>query len=138
MKKFIGIFFWSGILLGNENVKRIVFLSENFESGIIPPQWVVIDGNNDGIKWEAGTTSDLENYIPPNYETSYAYYSDDDAGKNVINYNEELITPCVGVNGVSHLKFKYSYGFHVFAPGEKFIIHFRKKKLIIHGHHGLN
>jgi len=137
-KKIIWVITGIGFLIGasydlyNKNVERgffkgIILLSENFESGIIPSNWIVIDGNNDGVKWEAGTTPDLENYTPPNYETAYAYYSDDDAGKNVINYNEELITPKININGIAQLKFKYSYGFHVFDPGEKFYIHFRKK-----------
>ena len=138
MKKIIWIFSGIGFLIGasydlyNKNKEKIFFkgiilLSENFESGIIPPNWIVVDGNNDNIKWQVGTTPDLENYNPPNYETSYAYYSDDDAGNNVINYNEELITPKINASGIAQLKFKYSYGFHVFDPGEKFIIHFRKK-----------
>ncbi|MEO0268060.1 MAG: kelch repeat-containing protein [candidate division WOR-3 bacterium] len=105
----------------------ITLLSENFESGVIPSNWTVIDGNNDGFKWTAGTTSDLGSYTPPNYGTAYAYYSDDDAGGNVINYNEELWTPALGVSGMTQLKFKYGYGFQVFQTGEKYRTHFRKK-----------
>jgi N-acetylneuraminic acid mutarotase len=105
----------------------ITLLSEDFESGVIPSNWTVIDGNNDGFKWTAGTTSDLGNYTPPNYGTAYAYYSDDDAGGNVINYNEELWTPPISVSGMTQLKFKYGYGFQVFEAGEKYRTHFRKK-----------
>jgi len=104
----------------------ITLLSEDFESGVIPSNWTVIDGNNDGIKWTAGTTPDLSGYEPPNYGTAYAYYSDDDAGNNVINYNEELWTPAINVSGMTQLKFKYGYGFQVWQDGEKFRTHFRK------------
>ncbi|MEO0261441.1 MAG: T9SS type A sorting domain-containing protein, partial [candidate division WOR-3 bacterium] len=103
-------------------------LFQNFEGGTIPPGWTVIDGNNDGIKWTVGTTSDLGTYTPPNYGTRYAYYSDDDAGNGVINYNEELWTPAIGIPSTSaNLKFKYGYGFRVYQTGEKYRVHFRKK-----------
>ncbi len=103
-------------------------LSQNFEGGTIPPGWTVIDGNNDGFKWTVGTTSDLGTYTPPNYGTAYAYYNDDDAGSGVINYNEELWTPAIGIPSTSaNLKFKYGYGFRVYQSGEKYRVHFRKK-----------
>jgi len=103
-------------------------LFENFEAGNIPNGWTVIDGNNDGYKWTVGTTSDLGSYTPPNYGTKYAYYSDDDAGNGVINYNEELWTPKIGIPSTAvNLKFKYGYGFRVYGTGEKYRTHFRKK-----------
>jgi hypothetical protein len=103
-------------------------LFENFEAGNIPNGWTVIDGNNDGYKWVVGTTSDLGSYTPPNYGTKYAFYSDDDAGSNVINYNEELWTPKFSVpSNILNLKFKYGYGFRVYQQGEKYRVHFRKK-----------
>ncbi len=103
-------------------------LCQNFEAGVIPPGWTVIDGNNDGYKWTVGTTTDLGSYTPPNYGTKYAYYSDDDAGNGVINYNEELWTPPIGIpQNAANLKFKYGYGFRVYQTGEKLRTHFRKK-----------
>ncbi len=106
----------------------IILLSENFESGLIPHGWKVIDGNGDDYKWRCGTTSDLGPYVPPNYGTKYAYYSDDDAGSGVINYNEEFITPKIGIPlNITNLIFKYSYGFAVYQAGEKYRIHLRKK-----------
>jgi len=103
-------------------------LFENFEAGIIPFGWSVIDGNNDGVKWICGITEGLGGYTPPNYETRYAFYDDNDAGNNVINYNEELLTPKIGIpQNVTNLTFRYSYGFRVHQAGEKFRIHFRKK-----------
>ena len=103
-------------------------LFENFEQGIVPSGWTVIDGNNDGYKWTVGTTDDIGSYPPPNYGTKYAFYTDDDAGNGVINYNEELWTPKIGIpQSASNLTFKYGYGFRVYEPGEKFRTHFRKK-----------
>ncbi|MEO0232737.1 MAG: kelch repeat-containing protein [candidate division WOR-3 bacterium] len=101
-------------------------LSEDFETGVIPSGWKVIDGNIDGFKWTAGTTPDLGSYTPPNYGTAYVYYSDDDAGNGGISYNEELWTPAIFVSGMTQVKFKYGYGFRVRESGEKYRTHFRK------------
>jgi hypothetical protein len=95
-------------------------LVEDFEQGI-PTTWTVVDGNNDGYQWTAGTTSDLSTYEPPNYGTQYAYYSDDDAGSSVINYNEELISPVIFIpSTASNLFIQYGYGFRVWETGETF------------------
>jgi hypothetical protein len=118
----------SVVLIPTGGTVVCTLLFENFEQGIVPPGWTVIDGNNDGFKWTVGTTSDLGGYTPPNYGTKYAYYSDDDAGNGVINYNEELWTPKVAIpQSASNLTLKYGYGFQVYQPGEKFRVHFRKK-----------
>ena len=99
-------------------------LFENFEIGNIPNGWTVIDGNNDGIKWRVGETP----ILTPPLQPKYAFYSDDDAGNGVINYNEELWTPAIGIPSTAvNLKFKYGYGFRVYQSGEKFRTHFRKK-----------
>ena len=109
-----------------QNVFDTIFF-ENFEEGL-PSNWIVIDGNNDGIKWRVGTTGDIGSYPPPNYGTKYAYYSDDDAGNGVINYNEELISPKIPIPQiVQNLEIIFSYGFRVYQNGEKFRVHFRKK-----------
>ncbi len=106
----------------------VTIFSENFELGIIPSGWTIIDGNNDGIKWTCGTTPDLTGHEPPYYGTAYAYYSDDDAGNGVINYNEELWTPKIKIlHNFVTLKLKYGYGFKIFENGEKYRVHFRKK-----------
>jgi gingipain R len=118
----------SVVLIPTGGTVVCTLLFENFEQGVVPPGWTVIDGNNDGFKWTVGTTSDLGGYTPPNYGTKYAYYSDDDAGNGVINYNEELWTPKVAIpQSASNLTLKYGYGFQVYQPGEKFRVHFRKK-----------
>ncbi|MGB9719866.1 MAG: S8 family serine peptidase [bacterium] len=102
-------------------------LFANFESGM-PSGWTWVDGNNDGYRWTTGTTSDLGSYTPPNYGTAYAYYSDDDAGNGVINNNEELISPKVGVPPTAtNLGIRYGYGFQVYQTGEKLRVKFRKR-----------
>lgn len=102
-------------------------LFANFESGL-PTGWTYVDGNNDGYRWTTGTTTDMGSYTPPNYGTAYAYYSDDDAGNGVTNYNEELISPKIYVPPTStNLRISYSYGFRVYETGEKFRVKFRKR-----------
>jgi hypothetical protein len=88
-----------------------------------------VDCNNDGYKWTTGTTSDLGSYTPPGYGSAYAYYSDDDAGSGVVNYNEELISPRVYVGNITNgtLEIVYGYGFQVYQSGEKLRVKFRKK-----------
>jgi len=118
----------SVVLIPQGQTVVCTLLFENFEQGIVPSGWTVIDGNNDGYKWTVGTTGDLGSYTPPNYGTAYAYYSDDDAGSGVINYNEELLTPIIAVpQSATNLTFKYGYGFRVYQTGEKYRTHFRKK-----------
>lgn len=100
-------------------------LYENFETGI-PSNWTVIDGNSDGYKWQSGTTPDLGSFTPPNYGTQYAFYSDDDAGDTVINYNEDIISPKIPVPPqTAELFVKYGYGFRVWQTGETFEFHAR-------------
>jgi len=100
---------------------------EDFENGL-PVEWEVLDGNNDGHKWRIGTTEDLSNHTPPDYGTSYAFYSDDDAGNGVINYNEEITSPKIGILlNTQILELSYSYGFRVYQAGEEFVVKLRKK-----------
>ncbi len=102
-------------------------LFANFESGM-PAGWTWVDGNNDGVRWTTGTTSDIGTYTPPNYGTAYAYYSDDDAGSGVINYNEELISPKIYVPPTAaNLRIQYGYGLRVYQTGEKLRVKFRKR-----------
>lgn len=99
-------------------------LQEDFESGI-PGSWTVIDGNGDGYQWQSGTTGDLGSYTPPDYGSAYAFYSDDDAGSGIINYNEELISPAVYTAGYNVLELVYGYGFRVYQSGEKYRVKMR-------------
>ncbi|UCG90974.1 MAG: hypothetical protein JSV97_07755 [candidate division WOR-3 bacterium] len=103
-------------------------LEEHFEAVGMPAGWTVIDGNDDAIQWTVGTIGALGPYTPPSYGTRYAYYSDDDAGNGVVNYNEELISPRVYVGNVtSSLELMYGYGFQIYESGEKYRVNMRKK-----------
>lgn len=103
-------------------------LKENFESGSIPQGWVVINGNNDSYQWEVGITSDIGSYPPPDFGNYYSFYSDDDAGSGVINYNEEIRTKSIYTGNVKgRLNIKYAYGFRVYQTGEKLRFKIRKK-----------
>ncbi|MCK4251762.1 T9SS type A sorting domain-containing protein, partial [candidate division WOR-3 bacterium] len=95
-------------------------LEEDFQSGL-PPNWSVIDGNSDGYEWQVGTTSDMGSYAPPSNGNSYAYYSDDDAGNGIINYNEELISPSIYIPAnAENFEIQYGYGFRVYQSGETY------------------
>ncbi|MEO0184833.1 MAG: M28 family peptidase [candidate division WOR-3 bacterium] len=117
----------SVVLLASGQTIVDTLLNTNFESGM-PAGWTVVDGNNDNYKWTTGTTSDLGSYTPPNYGSAYAYYSDDDAGSGVINYNEELISPKVYIpSSATNLRINYGYGIRVYQTGEKMRVKFRKR-----------
>ena len=113
------------IILQSSGFIEDTLLSEDFESGI-PAGWTVIDGNGDGEQWQAGTTNDIGTYPPPNYGTSYAFYSDDDAGNGVVNNNEELISPAIYIPAsAANLQLQYGYGFRVYQVGEVFDVKVR-------------
>lgn len=102
-------------------------LFANFESGM-PAGWTVVNGNGDNYYWTTGITADLGSYTPPNYGTAYAYYSDDDAGSGVINYNEELISPKIYVPPTAaNLRISYGYGLRIYQTGEILRVKFRKR-----------
>jgi len=87
----------------NENVKKAPpvskvaykLLNEGFESGTIPADWTVVNGNGDGYQFSAVTYAS-GSYDPstPNGGTYYAQYNDDAAGSSVATI-EELITPAI-------------------------------------------
>jgi hypothetical protein len=117
----------SVILISGGGTVTDTAFSENFESGL-PAGWTVVDGNGDNYKWTVGTTADIGGYTPPAYGTSYAYYSDDDAGNGVINYNEALISPVIRVpTAATGLELLCGYGFQVYQTGEKYRIKSRRK-----------
>ena len=114
------------LIAGGGSVTDTAFI-EVFESGL-PSGWTVVDGNADNFKWTVGTTADIGGYTPPGYGTSYAYYSDDDAGSGVINYNEALISPAIRVPpAATSLELAYGYGFQIYETGEKMRVKSRRK-----------
>ncbi len=94
---------------------RALLIWEDFEGGVVPAGWTVIDANADGYTWEVGTTSDLLGNDPPSYGTAYAYYSDDDAGSGAPLGTEYLIAPAKDCSGLTALEFSYGWGFYIYS-----------------------
>ncbi len=88
----------------------VTVFAEDFESGVMPSGWTVIDGNNDGVTWTVGVTDD--GYDPPDYGTAYLYYSDDDAGQNSPPAAETLRTNSYYISDFyADLRFIYGFNF---------------------------
>lgn len=92
-------------------------LSEDFESGIIPSNWIVIDGNSDGYKWIVydSTSWDTMTYplwpaMPPFPGNYVVGYNDDKAGYNT-STEEEFILPVIDVTSMNSILFIYGFGF---------------------------
>jgi len=114
------------IVLDPNGYVEDTLLFENFEAGVVPAGWTVIDGNTDGYEWEVGTSGDMGSYEPPAYGSYYAFYSDDDAGSGVINTNEALVSPAIGIPGsAANLGISYGYGFQTWETGELFDVKVR-------------
>ncbi len=100
-------------------------LYEDFE-GSFPSSWSIYDGNSDGIYWNNGTTNDIGIFTPPNYNSKYAYYSDDDAGYTS-NSAEEIISPKIYIpQGSFELVIIYDFGIKIRESGEKMILKTKK------------
>jgi hypothetical protein len=121
MKKILIIFFSFFILKGEW---QIVY-QENFEQGL-PNGWQIIDGNNDGYKWNVGNPGFY--YPPPSYGTKYAYYNDDEAGPSSPPANEILISPPIFITNSDSIRFTYSYGFNTLYFDDILRIKMRKFK----------
>jgi len=91
----------------------ITVMQENFESGVMPAGWTVIDGNGDGYTWTVGVSDDP--YYPPDYGTAYLYFSDDDAGSGAPPSRDTVKTVSYPVRGYSDLRFIYAYDFQEFG-----------------------
>jgi hypothetical protein len=86
-------------------------LFEDFESGSMPSDWTVIDGNGDGGSWEVGTTDFFESETaPPDSGTAYAFYEDWSQDYASIP-GEDLITPKFFTASFDSLKLIYSRGY---------------------------
>ncbi|MEO0240464.1 MAG: choice-of-anchor J domain-containing protein [candidate division WOR-3 bacterium] len=121
MKKIIFLILGVFLLKGEW---QIVY-QENFEQGL-PQGWQVIDGNNDGYKWQVGNPGFY--YPPPSYGTKYAYYNDDQAGPGSPPANEILISIAVFINPCDSIRFTYSYGFNTLYFDDILWIKMRKFK----------
>ena len=97
-----------------------LILFEDFESGM-PGSWTVVDGNSDAAIWVVGTTGDLSSYTPPDYNTAYAYYSDDDAGSGSPQTpGEDLITPAMYVPSFDSLAVTFAYGWNNIGSSDEY------------------
>jgi len=81
---------------------------EDFESGTIPPGWVLVDGSGDGYVWNVGTTSNLEGFYPPYYGNYYAYF--DDYIGCAPSDPDALQTPPIDISGLAQLWLYFSIG----------------------------
>jgi len=87
-------------------------LFEDFESGSIPPDWTVVDGNGDGGSWEVGITEAFEyENAPPDSGTVYAFYEDWTKGVSSSLPGEDLLTPKFFTTSFDSIKLIYSFGY---------------------------
>ncbi len=117
----------SVVLLPSGQTIIDTLLFENFESGM-PPAWTIVNSNNDNYYWTTGTTGDLGSYVPPDYGTRYAYYSDDDAGSSAPQSLEEgLVSPKIYVGGItSGLELIYAYGYRDYSSSDYYRLRMRR------------
>ncbi|MCF8241750.1 MAG: choice-of-anchor D domain-containing protein [Melioribacteraceae bacterium] len=88
--------------------KEESILFEDFEGGVPPADWTVIDNETDGVIWKTNTDWGAENKTGG---TGYSATVDADAAGSGIEYDTELITPEISVMGRQdvYLSFKAYY-----------------------------
>jgi len=87
-------------------------LFEDFESGSIPPEWTVVDGNGDDGSWEVGISDFFAGQTaPPDSGTVYAFYEDWTKGDSPSLPGEDLLTPKFFTGAFDSLKLIYSRGY---------------------------
>ncbi|MCK4524515.1 hypothetical protein KAU15_06275, partial [candidate division WOR-3 bacterium] len=93
---------------------------EDFESGVMPAGWSVVNGDGDAYTWyiNGSGQSDLGGYEPPNAGSYYAYYSDDDAGSINNTAEEYLYSPIYPIIDRDSLFASYDYGFRQYGSSE--------------------
>jgi len=103
----------SVVLPDYSGIIRDTLLFEDFEDGVLPAGWNVVDGDADGYTWYIATTGqgDLWGNEPPHAGSYYAYYSDDDAGSENATAEEYLIAPSVYAGSPDSLFLVYGWGF---------------------------
>jgi hypothetical protein len=81
---------------------QVTIFSEDFETGVLPADWTVIDADGDGQSWELFYQSHLTNYDG----FSYASYS-----QNNLTPDNWLVTPAISLGTSSTLTFWRIKGF---------------------------
>ena len=136
-----GYQFQSNTILGGEIVNdeiRMTFVPysvtetlqfEDFEGGIFPTGWEIIDGDGDGFTWSVNNTGqgDLWGNEPPASGNFYSFYSDDDAGIANTTAEEYMFTPVIPVDtGLTFDSFlvSYGYGFTSYAGTEEIDVYY--------------
>jgi hypothetical protein len=112
----------SPVMHDQGNRPNAVVFSEDFEGGVMPAGWTIVDGNADGFMWEVSTTAS-GNVYPPNCGTYFAKYDDDDAGSGSPITFEELYSPVINVSGLTQLTLSYSVGYNDIGSYDFFEVH---------------
>ncbi len=81
-------------------------LFEDFESGSIPSDWTVVDGNGDDDSWEINTGEGTG--APPDFDTAYAFYEDWTQNSYASVPGEDLITPKFFATSFDSIRLIYS------------------------------
>ena len=100
-------------------------LTEDFESGTIPSDWTVVDGNGDGYKWQIYATSGWHSDAMPADSGAYIVGYDDDAVGTNSSTEEELIPPAFLTSIYDSVRFIYSFGYQNLSGDDTFAVRVR-------------
>jgi hypothetical protein len=90
-------------------------LFEDFESGVIPASWSVVDGNGDTETWQIYSTSAWRTNAMPADSGQYVVAYDDDAVGTNPATEEELILPAFRSAAYDSVSLIYSFGYQNYA-----------------------
>ncbi|MCK4524247.1 T9SS type A sorting domain-containing protein, partial [candidate division WOR-3 bacterium] len=110
------------VLINNMGTGFDSLYCEDFEGGVIPAEWTIVNPNGDAYTWSivSGSQADLGG-SPPSSGTYYVYYSDDDASSSAGAAIESAISPAIYINGIDSLNLNFSYAFRNYL-GEEFSV----------------
>ena len=97
-KTLLWIVLAASMLVFNANAQTTIF-SEDFETGVLPAGWTLIDADNDGNGWEPET---------PGHGNDYNGYACMSSGSQSDNW---LVTPAIHLGSSSSLTFYRATGF---------------------------
>jgi len=90
-------------------------LFEDFESGVIPASWTVVDGNSDTHMWQIYSTSAWHTNAMPADSGQYIVGYDDNAAGSLTPTEEELILPVFPSMDYDSIALIYSFGYQNYA-----------------------